>query len=70
MAGLCEGGNELVGSLKAICKKLLKDIPPDPRRLAVASFRLDTEHDILGRDELQRYFQVSVTTVTVTIKYL
>ncbi|KAJ4428820.1 hypothetical protein ANN_25813 [Periplaneta americana] len=30
-------------------RKLLKDIPPEPRRLAVASFRLNTEHDILGK---------------------
>ncbi|KAJ4439192.1 hypothetical protein ANN_07309 [Periplaneta americana] len=29
--------------------KLLKDIPPEPRRLAVARFRLNTEHDILGK---------------------
>ncbi|KAJ4446797.1 hypothetical protein ANN_13495 [Periplaneta americana] len=29
--------------------KLLKDLPPEPRRLAVASFRLNTEHDILGK---------------------
>ncbi|KAJ4448247.1 hypothetical protein ANN_10261 [Periplaneta americana] len=30
-------------------RKLLKDIPPEPRRLAVASFRLNIEHDILGK---------------------
>ncbi|KAJ4444110.1 hypothetical protein ANN_05899 [Periplaneta americana] len=30
-------------------KKLLKDIPPEPRRLGVASFRLNTGHDILGK---------------------
>ncbi|KAJ4444421.1 hypothetical protein ANN_06213 [Periplaneta americana] len=30
-------------------RKLLKDIPPELRRLAVASFRLNTEHDILGK---------------------
>ncbi|KAJ4434881.1 hypothetical protein ANN_23452 [Periplaneta americana] len=30
-------------------RKLLKDIPPEPRRLAVASFLLNTEHDILGK---------------------
>ncbi|KAJ4435987.1 hypothetical protein ANN_18611 [Periplaneta americana] len=30
-------------------RKLLKDIPPEPRRLAVASFRLNAEHDILGK---------------------
>ncbi|KAJ4442949.1 hypothetical protein ANN_04547 [Periplaneta americana] len=29
--------------------QLLKDIPPESRRLAVASFRLNTEHDILGK---------------------
>ncbi|KAJ4444711.1 hypothetical protein ANN_06508 [Periplaneta americana] len=30
-------------------RKLLKDIPPEPRRLAVVSFCLNTEHDILGK---------------------
>ncbi|KAJ4444481.1 hypothetical protein ANN_06273 [Periplaneta americana] len=31
------------------CFKKCADIPPEPRRLAVASFRLNTEHDILGK---------------------
>ncbi|KAJ4429912.1 hypothetical protein ANN_22116 [Periplaneta americana] len=42
-----KGANLKINPRKPL--KLLKDIPPEPRRLAVASFRLNTEHDILGK---------------------
>ncbi|KAJ4449492.1 hypothetical protein ANN_00892 [Periplaneta americana] len=41
----CQGLAEMLSRRR----KLLKDIPPEPRRLAVASLRLNTEYDILGK---------------------